>query len=497
MAAHSIFSLSLSYWLCSTPDFTSPQLTSLLEYPVSLSFASQSPNLQYHCSLLETINMPADLAHCQLDSYLRELTTTVVDCQPANTQQAAEGGDKKKKSREERKEAAVTQLYEVELSDTVLYPEGGGQPTDHGTIDSASITAVQKTATNRILHTSPVAFQHGQQVTVTVDWPRRFDHMQQHSAQHLISAQLLALANAATVSWWLASAPSECYIELNTAELTPQQLADVEAKCNDIIRSALPVRVHTFPSVAAALADESFTARLPAHKVLGEELHGTVRVIEIENVDMNPCGGTHIRCTSELQLVHLTRTDKVKGHVRVFFLAGDRALRALREGVAVGRGLAAALSCTGEAQVEMVSKLQTEARQLGKSNTKLLKELADLTAQQLVAHYRTSSPPPRLLTLHRDDTPFTFLQSVADGVSATLPEVVLFLTCTEGAEGKDGAWLLCGEGMSEYGGEVGKLMEGRGGGKGKKVQGKASRIDKRVDVIKWLGEKLAIADTKQ
>ena len=447
--------------------------------------------------------MPADLARCQLESYLREFTTTVVDCKLVNPQQTTDGADKKKKSREEKKEPPA-QLYEVELSDTVLYPEGGGQPTDYGTIDSATVTMVQKTVSNRIFHSSPVPFQPGQEVTVAVDWQRRFDHMQQHSAQHLISAQLLALANAATVSWWLASAPSECYIELNVSELTTQQLSAVEARCNEIIRSALPVRVHTFPSVAAAMADESFASRLPAHKVLGDELHGTVRVIEIEGVDMNPCGGTHVKCTSELQLAHLVRMDKVKGHVRVFFLAGDRALRALREGVAVGRGLAAVLSCTGEAQVDMVTKLQTESRQANKTNTKLLKELAELTAQQLITTYRTTTattaattqpPKPRLplISLHREETAFSFLQSVADGVGVVLPDVVVFLTCTEGPEGssKEGAWLLCGDGVGEYGGEVGKMMEGRGGGKGRKVQGKASRIDKRTDVIRWLEEKLA------
>ena len=436
-----------------------------------------------------------DLARCQLEPYLRSFTTTVVNCQPVSTaasQKTADGAvaDKKKKSREERKESAQQQ-YEVELADTLLYPEGGGQPTDYGSIDSAAITAVHKTAAQRILHLSPAAFQPGQQVTVTVDWQRRFDHMQQHSAQHLISAQLLKLASATTIGWWLASAPADCYIDLDVAELTAQQLSDVEAVCNEIIRSALPMRVHTFPSVAAALADESFTSRLPAHKVLGDELQGTVRVIEIDGVDMNPCGGTHLRCTSELQLVHLTRVDKVKGRARVYFLAGDRALRALRESVSVGRGLATLLSCTGEAQLDMVSKVQAEARQAGKANAKLLKELAEVTAQQLVAGHRAASAPQRLLTLHRDDTPLTFLQSVADGVGVALPEAVVLLTCTEGAEAKEGAWLLCGDGVSEYGGEVGRLMEGRGGGKGRKVQGKASRIDKRGEAVQWLERKLA------
>ena len=451
--------------------------------------------------------MPGDLALCQLEPYLQTFTTTVVDCKTINSQQAADTAEKKKKSREAAtKDTATTNqpLYEVELADTILYPEGGGQPTDHGAINTATITTVTKTSTNRILHSSPIAFQPGQEVTVSVDWQRRFDHMQQHTAQHLISSQLLAVANATTVSWWLASAPSECYIELDIAQLTPQQLLDVENHCNQIIRSALPVTVHTFPTVAAALDDQSFTSRLPAHKVLGEELVGTVRVIEIVGVDMNPCGGTHVKCTSELQLIHLTRTDKVKGHVRVFFLAGDRALRALREGVAVGRGLAAVLSCTGEAQVDMVTKLQVESRTLSKSNTKLLKELAQLTAQQLISQHTNNTttttttiatqPPPSLLTLHRDDSPLTFLQAVADVVCAALPDVVLFLTCTEGPEGgnsKEGAWLLCGEGVGEWGGEVGKMMEGRGGGKGRKVQGKASRIDKRTDVISWLEEKLA------
>ena len=383
-----------------------------------------------------------------------------------------------------------------------LYPEGGGQPTDFGFIDAAPIQSVQKTSSERILHTSPTPFSPGSSVTVTVDWARRYDHMQQHSAQHLISAVFIKLFSMPTLSWWLSSAPSECFIELDASELTSEQLLQAEAECNRLIREALPMHIHTFPSVDAALADASFTARLPAHKVLGDHLKGTVRVIEIEGVDMNPCGGTHLQRTSELQLVHLPRHDKAKGHVRVFFFAGDRALRSLSSALSTQRELAALLSTTGEGQPEVVRKLQAELRALLKQNKLTSAALAEYVAKDLaqskadVVHY------------HQVEGALPFLQSVCDAFTAlTVGEgkegggegkegkegKVLFLTASEGPEGKEGQWVLFGEGASELAGDVGKAMDGRGGGKGKRVQGKAARVDKRADALKLIEDRLGKA----
>jgi alanyl-tRNA synthetase len=213
-----------------------------------------------------------DLARCQVDPYLRTLTTRVVDCKPAKSS-ASTDGEKKKKSREEKKEAE--QSYDVELEDTMsaaaaahhqhsplshtstqprltsslplrfhlsvvsLYPEGGGQPTDHGELESSRILSVQKTSSGRIVHSSPSAFTPGSEVTVRLDWTRRFDHMQQHTGQHLLSACLLSILAAPTGSWWLASHPSECYVDLETEALpSSAQLQEVQDRCNELIRVA-------------------------------------------------------------------------------------------------------------------------------------------------------------------------------------------------------------------------------------------------------------------
>ena len=346
-----------------------------------------------------------------------------------------------------------------------------------------------KTSAERVLHTSPTPFTPGSSVTVKVDWQRRYDHMQQHSAQHLISALFIQLHSAPTLSWWLSSSPSECFIELDLTELTPQQLLRAEAEVNARIRQALPMHMHTFPSVDAAMADPTFTSRLPAHKVLGDHLKGTVRVIEIEGVDMNPCGGTHLQCTSELQLIHLTRFDKLKGHIRVFFLAGDRALHSLTSALAIQRDLAALLSTPGDGQADMVKKLQVECRALSKSNKGLSASLAEHIAKGLAA---SASP---LLHHHQAEGSLGFLQAICDAWTGLEVEGgegrVLFLTASEGVEGKEGQWLIFGEGAGELAGEVGKVVDGRGGGKGKKAQGKAARIDKRGEAVKLLEEKLA------
>ena len=362
---------------------------------------------------------------------------------------------------------------------------------------------MQKTASGRIVHCSPSAFTPGSQVTVTLDWARRFDHMQQHTGQHLISACLLSVLAAPTASWWLASHPSECYVDLESDALpSSAQLQEVQDRCNELIRAALPVTVHTFPSVSAALSDSSFVSRLPQHKVLGEELQGTVRVIEIDGVDMNPCGGTHLQRLSELQLVQLTRAEKVKGKARVYFYAGERAVRAGREAMATGRELSALLSSGPEGQADMVRKMQSELRALLKANTRLQRELADRIAQQLLASASSSSSSQSaLLPLHQPESSASFLVSIADAFAALLPpsassSPLLFLTATEAAEGKEGAWVLYGDQAAELAPDVAKAMEGKGGGKGKKIQGKAARVDKRADALKLLQDKLAAASVQ-
>lgn len=262
------------------------------------------------------------LSLCQIKPYLKTFSASVLTCNVTKS-----CNEIKSKARSNASNRSTELTYDVTLDDTILYPEGGGQPCDYGSFnENINVKHVYKAHDGQIIHQTDAPLIVGQQVTVTIDWARRYDHMQQHSSQHLISATFINMFDCHTVSWWLSTSPAECYIEFDRPEITNEQLDAAEQRCNDLIRAALPIYMHTFPTVDHALHDEEFTSRLPKHKVLDDHLIGTVRVIEIDGVDMNPCGGTHVEKTSELQLICFTKTDSVKQRARVYFLAGDRAL---------------------------------------------------------------------------------------------------------------------------------------------------------------------------
>jgi Ser-tRNA(Ala) deacylase AlaX len=192
-----------------------------------------------------------DLVACQRDSLLRTLTTTVVACEQKPKAEPTGGGKKKKK----KGAPAQPDLWLVQLEDTVLFPEGGGQPADTGTIATADgkgepvrVSYVCRTADGLVLHETSAPLAVGASVVVTLDWDRRWDHMQCHSAQHLISA--LALRPGAvsperpehqikTLSWELGS--STVTVELAIDSTTPEgsaALSEIEQVCTRCSRQA-------------------------------------------------------------------------------------------------------------------------------------------------------------------------------------------------------------------------------------------------------------------
>ncbi|XP_063125862.1 alanyl-tRNA editing protein Aarsd1 isoform X2 [Rattus norvegicus] len=166
---------------------------------------------------------------CQRDSYAREFTTTVVSCCPAELQTDGNGSKKE-----------VLSGFQVVLEDTLLFPEGGGQPDDRGTINDISVLRVTRRGAQAD-HFTQTPLSPGSQVQVRVDWERRFDHMQQHSGQHLITAVADLLFGLKTTSWELGKL--RCVIELDSPSVTAEQVAAIEQSVNQKIRDRLPVSV--------------------------------------------------------------------------------------------------------------------------------------------------------------------------------------------------------------------------------------------------------------
>ena len=198
----------------------------------------------------------------------------------------------------------------VYLDRTAFYPTSGGQPHDIGRLGVATVLDVIDEG-ERIAHLVEGAIT-GERVTGEVDWPRRYDHMQQHTGQHVLSAIFSDSLGAQTLSVHFGADSST--LDLSVESITPEALRDVERRANEIAWENRPVRV-TFEDAVAADGLRKSSDRA-----------GELRIVSIEALDRSACGGTHVRSTSEIGPVLLRRTERAKKALRVEFLCGGRAL---------------------------------------------------------------------------------------------------------------------------------------------------------------------------
>jgi len=386
------------------------------------------------------------LAACQREAYLRRLTTRVLSCEPTD------GG------------------FQAVLEDTVLYPEGGGQPADSGTVGGLPVLDVFRDPKGEILHLLPAALQPGE-VEVVVDWERRYDHMQQHTAQHLITALAQDRLGAATTSFHLGG--ERCDIELDLVDLPAARVAALEQQVNAEVRAARPVR--------SRLVDPEQLAALPVRtRGLPAGHQGAVRLVEIEGIDLNTCGGTHVGSTAELQIVKLIDTERLRGGTRLYYLAGGRVLSALSRGRERERALSRVLSCSPEEQCAAVERLLETARAADKARRLLLAEIAAHEGARLAAGSEA------VVSSHRSDGDLAFLNAVAGAALERRPGLLLLLTCGDPAG--SGQFLLAGppERVRELAARVTEILEGRGGGAPGRFQGKSARLDRRGELLSLL-----------
>ena len=260
----------------------------------------------------------------------------------------------------------------VALDQSAFYPEGGGQPADFGTLGGVAVLDVQS-EDGLVWHAlaAPLA---GDLVAGEIDWARRFDHMQQHHGQHLLSAAFERLYGLRTVSFHLGAAAST--IDLDGAALAPEQAAAAEDLTNQVIWEDRPVLAR-FVS-----ADE--LARIALRKP--PAVDGPIRVVSVPDFDHSACGGTHPRATGGVGVLHIRRWERRGDTTRVEFVCGGRAQRDLRwKSAALGR-LAGALS-VGAEEVEAAVARVREAEERGRKRLErageqlLVYEAKDLIAQ--------------------------------------------------------------------------------------------------------------------
>uniref|UniRef100_A0A669B7Z0 Alanyl-tRNA synthetase domain containing 1 n=1 Tax=Oreochromis niloticus TaxID=8128 RepID=A0A669B7Z0_ORENI len=373
---------------------------------------------------------------CQRDCYMKEFVTSVVSCCPAELKQEVNG----------KKE--TIKGFHIKLQDTILFPEGGGQPDDHGFLGDVPVLRVTRQGPDA-LHFVASPLEVGQEVHVKVDWERRFDHMQQHSGQHLITALADTMFGYKTTSWELGRQRST--IELDTPCVKPGQLQELEECVNEKIRAHIPVMVQLL-----SIDDPAVRSR-----GLPEDHAGPIRIIDIEGIDANMCCGTHVSNLGHLQVIKLLGTEKgKKNKTNLIFLTGKRVLKYAEKSYNTERSLVSLLKTGPDEHVEAVDKLQKSVKLLQKVSMSITKRCSCSSC--------------------RKEGDNEFMNIIANEINTE--ETLVFLTV--GEEKGPGLFLLAGpsELVTEMGPQVLELLQGKGAGKNGRFQGKANSLARRGEV---------------
>ncbi len=259
----------------------------------------------------------------------------------------------------------------IALDRTAFYPGGGGQPPDLGTIGSWSVLEVNESEGD-VWHRIDGAADAGATVECAVEWARRFDHMQQHTGQHILSRAFVEVARADTRSFHLGD--EVVTIDVDHAGPDSELLARVEARANQAVWDDRPIVVH--------LVTLEEARRFPLRKA--PDVEGTVRVVEISDYDWSACGGTHVGRSGEVGQILILGTERYKGGTRVSFVAGGRALRRARESGDLLKRISREFS-TGEADLpNAIARLKEERERLEHRLKPLLKESLEREADGLL-----------------------------------------------------------------------------------------------------------------
>ena len=248
----------------------------------------------------------------------------------------------------------------VYLDRTAFYPTSGGQPFDIGKLGGANVIEVIDEE-ERVAHVLDAPIAAGE-VDAQIDWQRRFDHMQQHTGQHLLSAVLEELFKIPTVSFHLGA--EVCTIDVAAPSVTAGQIEQAEDRCAEIVAEARPLAI-TFEDAAADLGLRKESQRT-----------GTLRVVAIPGIDRSACGGTHVRTTAEIGPVLIRKTEKIRGNTRLEFVCGQRALRHARADFRTLQDLSRQLSAPASETPALVAAQLERIKALEKANQRLASELA-------------------------------------------------------------------------------------------------------------------------
>ena len=362
----------------------------------------------------------------------------------------------------------------IYLDRTSFYPTSGGQPHDTGAIAGVPVVEVADEG-ERVVHVmaAPVQGDEGVEVECRIDWDRRFDHMQQHSGQHLLSAVILASFGLPTVSFHLGQESST--IDLDVPALDAATLLEAERRANQAVFENRPIAVN-FEDAA-----EARDLRKPSDRA------GVLRIVSIEGLDRSACGGTHVRRSGEIGPILIRKLDKIRNTVRMEFLCGGRAVRRARADFDALARVAQMFSGAFDDVPELVRMQLEAARSNDKLRRKLEADLAQYQGRELYAATAPDETGARRALRRLPNGSLEDLRALAQ--SFTAQSKAVFTAALD-----EPPAILLGV-SADMGVDAGKLLKaalaqsgGRGGGNPRMAQGSLPSREAIEQVLNVLGD---------
>lgn len=361
----------------------------------------------------------------------------------------------------------------VTLDQTAFYPTGGGQPSDTGTLEGVRVVECIDDDQNGILHViQGRAPEVGTTVKGRIDWPRRLDHMQQHTGQHILSQAFITLFNAPTRGFRVLE--QSCEIDVELLNPTSETIERAVGLANNVIWEDRRI---TIKEVSSAEASALSLRKEPARE-------GELRLIEIEGFDLTPCGGTHAYRTGEVGIIVVRSWERAKGLTRIEFLAGGRALADYRRANSTARGVAALFSAGRDDAPGLAERMIEENKDLQRRLRGLEEVAARVEAAELLTTAAVGTDGLKLITHVFDNRDADSLKRLALAL-IDQPQTIALL----GSRDSDTARLVFAR-SADASGDMNSLMrdacvmlEGRGGGKPDLAQGGGKNVSKLGEAI--------------
>jgi alanyl-tRNA synthetase len=337
------------------------------------------------------------------DAFAREFTAHVLSCAPTSSATW---------------ETETASWWRVKLDRTAFYPTSGGQPHDTGQLGDARVVNVLDEE-DEVIHLvdKPIAIGSVQGI---IDWERRFDHMQQHTGQHVLSAVFHSRFAFPTISFHLGS--DICTIDVRGREPTREILDSAMAAANDVVYAdrAVNVRYGTAEELAAAGVRKTV------------ERSGTLRAIEIESLELQPCGGTHVQRTGQIGMILVRGVSRIRQDWRVEFACGRRAERLARHDFATLHAVAQALNCSPQEAVSAAERVASERDAHFKSARASIQRLAEMDARASLQDFPVGADGLRIVAKLLDSDSPEYAQAFARETAQTENTVALLVHSESG-----------------------------------------------------------------